>query len=76
MNGASLCSNSTASTTGRLRLAGGQLLDVLERIPIQPVRTEHSLDKPPPPLSRSSSLSAGFSAVGVVVRTECFTLPE
>jgi hypothetical protein len=35
----------------RLRLVSRQLLDVLERISIQPVRAEHALDESPPPLS-------------------------
>jgi hypothetical protein len=49
INGASSSSSSTASTAGRLGLVVRQLLDVLERVPIQPVRA-HALGEPPPPL--------------------------
>ena len=47
MNGASPPSSSTASTGGRLRLVARQLLDVLKRVPIQPIRAEHALSEPP-----------------------------
>ena len=42
------CRRKLVTRVFRLRLPARQLLDVLERIPIQPVRTEHALDEPPP----------------------------
>src|ERR1700684_1690641 len=51
MKGASPPSSSTTSTEGRLGLVARQLLDVLERVSIQPIRAEHSLSEPPQALS-------------------------
>jgi hypothetical protein len=49
MNGASLRSSPTASTA-RLPLGVGQLLDVFERVAIQPVRPTQPLGEKPQPL--------------------------
>ena len=38
-----------AFTAGRLRFVVRQLLDVLERVPIKPIRAKHSLDESPAP---------------------------
>lgn len=51
MNGASLAATRQRPPQVRLRLVGRQLLDVLERVSIQPAWAEHALDEPPPPLS-------------------------